>query len=75
MGNPDRRELKLISGTCLACVCSTLLIVVYDFYRPWYVPPDVFASDTEFWMAIVVVLGSLSNAREVVQLFEVIQAT
>lgn len=56
-------------------VCAALMLAMYSECRLWYVPTDIIAFARELWLAMEVLLGSIANVREVLELRDVIEAT
>lgn len=56
-------------------VCAALVLAVYSEYRLFFVRTDIIAFTLELGFAVEVALGSRAKVREVLELFEVIEAT
>lgn len=56
-------------------VCVVLMLVLYDEYLLWYLPQDVISFVRHLGMAIETALESRAKAREMLELFIVIEST
>lgn len=56
------------------CACS-FAFAVFDDYALWYIPPDVSAIERQLGSDIEGPLGSCENARDVMEMIDVIKST